>query len=347
MGEKRQLRVFLCHSSADKPLVRDLYKLLAKESWIDPWLDEVKIKPGQDWELEIENAINKTDVVIVILSQNSVSRDGFVQKEMKIVLDKSDEKPEGIIYIIPVRIEKCDVPKRLAKLHWLEMSADNADWYTRLREALVMKAELLDISVEEFEAESEQYQTEVEKLKRSLEIREIELKAVLAQAHEIINTDSLTHLSSRRKIMFDLQEEVVRVKKYNNSLSIILIELDQYNDIRESYDRFMADDLLREFADNLKELIYHPKTIGRLEGGEFLIVLPASDISDAIKLVENLFERVRTKLIDSDGKSVNITASVGVVQFLQGQEIWEQMLLRADKAIRKAKENGGNRWETL
>lgn len=266
---------------------------------------------------------------------------------MKIVLDKSDEKPEGIIYIIPVRIEKCDVPKRLAKLHWLEMSADNADWYTRLREALVMKAELLDISVEEFEAESEQYQTEVEKLKRSLEIREIELKAVLAQANEIINTDPLTHLSSRRKIMFDLQEEVVRVKKYNNSLSIIRIELDQYNDIRESYDRFMADDLLREFADNLKELIFHPKTIGRLEGGEFLIVLPASDISDAITLVENLFERVRTKLIDSDGKSVNITASVGVVQFLQGQEIWEQMLLRADKAIRKAKEHGGNRWETL
>jgi len=199
-----------------------------------------------------------------------------VQKEIKLVLDKLDEKPEGTIYIIPIRIEKCDVPNRLSKLQWLEMSTDNTDWYTRLRESLLVKAEDFDIVVEELEDESKQYQTEVAKFQRALEIKEIELKAVLAQAQIVANTDSLTMLPNLRKIIEDLQEEVIKATRYNNSLSMILIELDQYNHIRESYDQFVSDDLLREFADGLKGLVYHPNTIERLEGGEFLIVLPAT-----------------------------------------------------------------------
>lgn len=54
MLEPRKLRVFLCHSSNDKPAVRELYGRLKGEGWIDPWLDEEKLYPGQDWDLEIE-----------------------------------------------------------------------------------------------------------------------------------------------------------------------------------------------------------------------------------------------------------------------------------------------------
>ena len=48
----RKLKVFLCHSSDDKPAVRDLYQRLKSEGWIDPWLDEEKLYPGQDWDYE-------------------------------------------------------------------------------------------------------------------------------------------------------------------------------------------------------------------------------------------------------------------------------------------------------
>jgi hypothetical protein len=50
----RKLRVFLCHSSQDKPIVRELYQRLNAEGWIDPGLDEEKLLPGQDWDMEIE-----------------------------------------------------------------------------------------------------------------------------------------------------------------------------------------------------------------------------------------------------------------------------------------------------
>jgi hypothetical protein len=56
----RKLRVFLCHSSQDKSIVRELYQRLNAEGWIDPWLDEEKLLPGQDWDMEIEKAVEAT-----------------------------------------------------------------------------------------------------------------------------------------------------------------------------------------------------------------------------------------------------------------------------------------------
>jgi len=90
----RKLRVFLCHSSQDKPIVRELYQRLNAEGWIDPWLDEENLLPGQDWDFEIEKAVETADAVIVCLSNNSVTKEGYVQKEVRKVLDVADEKPE-------------------------------------------------------------------------------------------------------------------------------------------------------------------------------------------------------------------------------------------------------------
>ena len=143
----QRLHVFLCHSSTDKPAVRDSYKFLSSEPWIDPWFDEESLKPGQDWKAEIETAIENADVVIVFLSRSSLTREGFIQKEIKHVLDKADEKPDGTLFVIPVRVEECEVPKRLAHLQWIDISIDNAQWFSRLLESLKLRANDLGISM--------------------------------------------------------------------------------------------------------------------------------------------------------------------------------------------------------
>ena len=78
MTETRKLRVFLCHASQDKPNVRELYQRLLVEEWIDPWLDEENLIPGQDWELEINRATRDADAIIVCLSKISVQKEGYV-----------------------------------------------------------------------------------------------------------------------------------------------------------------------------------------------------------------------------------------------------------------------------
>lgn len=120
MTESRKLRVFLCHSSQDKPVVRELYQRLLAEGWIDPWLDEEKLLPGQDWDMEIEKAVEAADVVLVCVSSKSVTKEGYIQRELKFALDIALEKPEGTIFIIPLRLDDCELPRRLRSWQYVD-----------------------------------------------------------------------------------------------------------------------------------------------------------------------------------------------------------------------------------
>ncbi len=131
------LRVFLCHSSSDKPYVQKLYQRLKSDNF-DPWLDEENLLPGQDWKLEIPKAVRKADIVIVCLSRNSVTKAGYVQKEIKDALDIADEQPEGTIFLIPLKLEECEVPDRLSRWQWVNYFDENG--YKRLLNTLHTRA---------------------------------------------------------------------------------------------------------------------------------------------------------------------------------------------------------------
>lgn len=138
MPSNHKLRVFLCHASQDKSAVRDLYQRLKTESWLDPWLDEENILPGQDWNLEIEQAVETADAVIVFLSNNSVSKEGFIQRELRYVLDIALEKPEGTIFVVPIRLDNCQPPRPLRSWQYVDFfPRSRQEWaYSRLLESL-------------------------------------------------------------------------------------------------------------------------------------------------------------------------------------------------------------------
>lgn len=143
MTESKKLSVFLCHSSADKAAVRDLYDLLSKHKWIEPWLDEKKLLPGQEWKTEIEKALEKADVVIVTLSKGSITKEGFIQKEFKYALDIALEKPEGAIFIIPLKLEdleSLELPRSLKALQY-------QDYFPKRRKAIIFETLLQSLKV--------------------------------------------------------------------------------------------------------------------------------------------------------------------------------------------------------
>jgi hypothetical protein len=113
-------RVFLCHSSADKPAVRGLYHRLRSDG-LRPWFDEQDLVPGEEWDRAIRRAVRGADCVVVCLSRTSTTRAGYVHKEIKEALDVADEQPEGTIFVIPARLEECEVPDRLRHLHWVDL----------------------------------------------------------------------------------------------------------------------------------------------------------------------------------------------------------------------------------
>ena len=146
MAETLPLKVFLCHAATDKPKVETLYRRLAKAGF-EPWLDKKKLLPGQDWDLEIRAAVRASDVVIVCLTRNSVNKEGYVQKEIRLALDVADEKPEGTIYLIPARFEDYpdEGPERLSRWQWVNIYEKNG--YRRLLSALELRAKSLGIQI--------------------------------------------------------------------------------------------------------------------------------------------------------------------------------------------------------
>ena len=64
--------------------------------------------------------MKNSQAVLVCLSNNAITKEGYVQKEIKYALDVADEKPEGVIYLIPVKLEPCQVPGRLSKWQWVK-----------------------------------------------------------------------------------------------------------------------------------------------------------------------------------------------------------------------------------
>jgi TIR domain len=119
-GKYRALRVFLCHASHDKPKVRDLYRLLVGMG-VDAWLDEEKLIPGQLWESEIRKALRKSDAVVVCLSSTAITKTGYIQKEIRQVLEIADEYPDEAIFLIPARFDDCTLPERFSKKQWVNL----------------------------------------------------------------------------------------------------------------------------------------------------------------------------------------------------------------------------------
>lgn len=132
-GEHRP-RIFLCHANEDKAQVQELYHRL-KAAGYHPWLDKYDLLPGQDWRREIEKIIRDPyNLIVVCLSRNSITKRAMVQREIKWALDVLDQMPEDTIYLIPARLEACQVPDRLSHLHYVNLFEQ--DGFEKLKQAL-------------------------------------------------------------------------------------------------------------------------------------------------------------------------------------------------------------------
>ncbi len=141
---------FLCYSKENSTGVREFRERLKAETWIDPWFDEEDILPGEKWEGSVSEAVHNSHAVIIFLSSFAVRTEGFFHVELKLALDAAAEKPDGTIFIIPIRLDACDVPDRLQPYQYVDYfgDAEHKDRvYTSLIKALKVRAGDLGIKV--------------------------------------------------------------------------------------------------------------------------------------------------------------------------------------------------------
>ncbi|GAB4496570.1 MAG: hypothetical protein OHK003_02090 [Anaerolineales bacterium] len=141
---------FLAYSKLNKTHVREFAARLKAEGWIDPWFDEEDILPGQVWQHSVIMGVRKSHAVIIFLSKDAVASEGFFQREIKLALDTAAEKPEEMIFIIPIRLDECVVPEMLRRYHYVDYFGETQQKervYSSLILSLKLRAESLGIEV--------------------------------------------------------------------------------------------------------------------------------------------------------------------------------------------------------
>lgn len=111
-------KIFISYAREDEETAEKIYASLVNEGH-SVWMDRKKLVPGQEWKMEIEKAIQASDIFLACLSNHSVDKVGFVQTELRRALEVADLMPEGKIYIIPIRLDECEVPFKLKNLQWV------------------------------------------------------------------------------------------------------------------------------------------------------------------------------------------------------------------------------------
>jgi hypothetical protein len=132
----QKANIFLIHAHSDRETVYKLYQRMLRDG-LNAWLDTERLQPGQDWRNEIRNAILKCDVVVVCLSSGFDKQQGYRHEELKLALEKANFLPNDEVFIIPVRLEKCDMPGSLRHLHRVDLFKPGG--YRKLINALQMR----------------------------------------------------------------------------------------------------------------------------------------------------------------------------------------------------------------
>lgn len=154
-------------------------------------------------------------------------------------------------------------------------------------------------------------------------------------------TDKLTEIYNRAKLDKTLQEEFNRSKRYKTEFSVILIDIDFFKKVNDTFGHQIGDDVLKESAQVLKNSIRLTDVLGRWGGEEFLIISPQTNLEGAVKIAEHINNAI--KLYKFKTYPNKVTMSIGVASYFEDMSKIEEIVLNADKSLYKAKENGRDR----
>lgn len=158
------------------------------------------------------------------------------------------------------------------------------------------------------------------------------------------NTDDLTKLLNRRRFNDVIDAEIVRATRYGRPLSLLLLDLDDFKKLNDAYGHPTGDEMLVVLAESIRSLTRKTDSVARIGGEEFAVLLPETDLGEALRAAERIREKVAaTSLLLGDGTALTRTVSVGVADVCASIQSCSDLYRAADEALYEAKALGKNR----
>ncbi len=166
-----------------------------------------------------------------------------------------------------------------------------------------------------------------------------------AQLHAAVQqqaiTDSLTGLYNRRGFWDLAEHELVRAERFGRPLSLILIDIDRFKEINDTYGHLMGDKILATVSANCKAELRQVDIVARYGGDEFVVLLPETTLQEALLAAERLRARVASLRFPFNEETIHTTICVGVAEFQTGDTL-KSLIERTDQALYRAKQSGRN-----
>jgi len=175
-----------------------------------------------------------------------------------------------------------------------------------------------------------------------LHLRVFEVQRLQAELHEQAIHDPLTGLYNRRYLSDALAREIIQAKRANSTLTFVMADIDHFKFVNDSYGHLAGDEVLVQVASLLKKHARGSDIACRYGGEEFLLVFPGTSLELAHKRAEEIQQNCAALSIQHEGKNIAVMLSFGVAAYPDHGQQWEQIIVKADKALYQSKCNGRN-----
>ena len=156
--------------------------------------------------------------------------------------------------------------------------------------------------------------------------------------------DDLTGCYNKKEIEVLLEKFLKEALRYSTPLSIIMLDIDHFKKVNDTYGHLAGDFILKEIANVIKKSIRSSDACGRFGGEEFIILLPNTKLSGAMKLAERIRKNIENYEFVFRNKKIPITVSIGITSASKNDSVFS-LIQRADEALYEAKNKGRNRIE--
>jgi two-component system, cell cycle response regulator len=155
--------------------------------------------------------------------------------------------------------------------------------------------------------------------------------------------DGLTQIHNKRALFEALEKELMRARRYERDLSLLMFDIDFFKRINDQYGHLAGDHVLRELARIVQERIRREEVFARYGGEEFVILLPETPLPGAAALAESLRARVANHAFVFQGERIPVTVSIGTALLGENDKVASDLIQRADEKLYEAKRGGRNR----